>query len=143
MYQVLREGKTETELQWIDKEECMSDFAKRTEKSTQNVPNDDLISRKAAIEVASGYCHPANIAKELAKLPSAQPDLSGYSDRLWKKAYERGKREAQSEIVRCKDCGYYKVNNPRTNGYHCCYRNHNIFQMREDDYCSRAERREE
>ena len=34
----------------------------------------DLISRQAAIRVASGYCHPANIAKELAKLPSAQPE---------------------------------------------------------------------
>lgn len=29
--------------------------------------------------------------------PSAQPDMSEYSDRLWKAAYERGKREAQPE----------------------------------------------
>lgn len=36
----------------------------------------DLIERQAAIKVASGYCHPANIAKELARLPSAQPDLN-------------------------------------------------------------------
>ena len=35
--------------------------------------SDDSISRQAAIYIASGYCHPANIAKELAKLPSAQP----------------------------------------------------------------------
>ena len=35
----------------------------------------DLISRQAAIRIASGYCHPANIAKELAKLPSAQPEI--------------------------------------------------------------------
>ena len=34
----------------------------------------DLISRQAAIDVASGYCHPANIADELRKLPSAQPE---------------------------------------------------------------------
>ena len=34
----------------------------------------DLIDRQAAIRIASGYCHPANIAKELAKLPSAQPE---------------------------------------------------------------------
>lgn len=34
----------------------------------------DLIERQAAIDIASGYCHPANIAKELAKLPSAQPE---------------------------------------------------------------------
>jgi hypothetical protein len=57
--------------------------------------NDDLISRRAAIRLASGGCHPANVAKELAKLPPAQADLSGYSDRLWKNAYERGKAEAE------------------------------------------------
>lgn len=34
----------------------------------------DLIDRQEAIRIASGYCHPANIAKELAKLPSAQPE---------------------------------------------------------------------
>lgn len=34
----------------------------------------DTISRQAALDVASGYCHPANIAKELAKLPPAQPE---------------------------------------------------------------------
>lgn len=34
----------------------------------------DLISRQEAIDVASGYCHPSNIAEELAKLPSAQPE---------------------------------------------------------------------
>ena len=37
---------------------------------------DDTISRQAAIYVASGYCHPANIAKELAKLPSVQPEVT-------------------------------------------------------------------
>ena len=28
-------------------------------------------------------------------LPAAQPDLSSYSDKLWRAAYERGKAEAQ------------------------------------------------
>lgn len=75
----------------------------------------DLIDREEAIRIASGYCHPANIVKELEKLPSASPDLSGYSDRLWKLAYERGKAEGQAEIIRCKDCrhedgvGYCKI----------------------------------
>lgn len=36
----------------------------------------DAISRADAIRVASGYCHPANVAQELAKLPSVQPDNS-------------------------------------------------------------------
>ena len=35
--------------------------------------NDDLISRAEAIRIASGYCHPANIAKELERLPSIDP----------------------------------------------------------------------
>lgn len=34
----------------------------------------DLIDRQAAIYIASGYCHPANIAEELRKLPSVQPE---------------------------------------------------------------------
>ena len=34
----------------------------------------DLIDRQAAIDIASGYCHHSNIAKELAKLPSAEPE---------------------------------------------------------------------
>ena len=33
----------------------------------------DCISRADAIRVASGYCHPSNVAKELAKLPSVAP----------------------------------------------------------------------
>lgn len=36
----------------------------------------DCISRRDAIRIASGYCHPANVAQELAKLPSTQPDNS-------------------------------------------------------------------
>jgi hypothetical protein len=36
-------------------------------------PCDDTISRADAIRVASGYCHPSNIAKELAKLPPVTP----------------------------------------------------------------------
>lgn len=43
----------------------------------------------------------------LTELPSAQPDLSGYSDRLWKAAYERGKAEAQPDIIHCGECKYY------------------------------------
>ena len=41
---------------------------------TERKTDGDTISRQAAIRVASGYCHPANIAKELEKLPSAQPE---------------------------------------------------------------------
>ena len=47
----------------------------------------------------------------------------------------------QPEIVHCGDCKHYKIDHPRANGYHCCFRCHNIFPMKEDDFCSRAERR--
>ena len=36
-------------------------------------PCDDAISRAEAVRVASGYCHPANVAKELAKMPPVTP----------------------------------------------------------------------
>lgn len=36
-------------------------------------PCGNAIDRAEAIKVASGYCHPANVAKELAKLPSVNP----------------------------------------------------------------------
>ena len=40
------------------------------EPTTKNDLGVDCISRAEAIRVASGYCHPSNVAKELAKLPS-------------------------------------------------------------------------
>ena len=40
------------------------------EPTTKNDLEVDCISRADAIRVASGYCHPSNVAKELAKLPS-------------------------------------------------------------------------
>ena len=50
----------------------------------------------------------------LKSLPSVQPDMSGYSDRLWKLAYERGKRDAQQEWIpvterQPDEDGYYLV----------------------------------
>ena len=45
------------------------------------------------------------------------------------------------QVVRCKDCRHWRDDNPRANGYHCCYRMHNIFPMKESDFCSRGERR--
>ena len=43
------------------------------ERTTKNDLGVDCISRADAIRVASGYCHPSNVAKELAKLPSVTP----------------------------------------------------------------------
>lgn len=75
----------------------------------------DTIYRQDAIDIASGYCHPANIAEELRKLPSAQhkiarEDIEEYCRRrhmvlitgeLYK---EMTKRWSRPEIIYCKNC---------------------------------------
>lgn len=59
-------------------------------------PCSDTISRADAVRVASGYCHPSNIAKELAKLPPAQPKIkTGH----W--IYDK-----RIENWKCSECGY-------------------------------------
>jgi hypothetical protein len=59
----------------------------------------DCIDRQAAIHIASGYCHPANIAAELAKLPPAQPE------QRWIPVSERLPEEDGDYLV-CFDKGY-------------------------------------
>ena len=39
-------------------------------KALEQEACEDAISRAEAIRIASGFCHPANVAKELARLPS-------------------------------------------------------------------------
>lgn len=51
---------------------------------------DDLIRRSDAIRIASGYCHPANVAKELAKLPTVQSEpLTDKEQRIFLAAMAR------------------------------------------------------
>lgn len=50
----------------------------------------------------------------LEGLPSVEPDLSEYSDKLWKAAYERGKAEAQAER---KTGRWIPQDHNRRNGY--------------------------
>ena len=61
--------------------------------TTKNDLGVDCISRADAIRVASGYCHPSNVAKELAKLPSVTPQ-EPILDKI------------RAEII--EDCGYSK-----------------------------------
>lgn len=70
--------------------------------------SEDLISRQAVLEaideieseVADGDGFQYEKWKQyFCELPSADIDLSGYSDRLWKAAYERGKAEAEPRWV--------------------------------------------
>ena len=90
----------------------------------------DLISRQAAIRWVKTECNPygkptldfetgKKVIEHLKQMPSAQP-----------------------EIIHCRDCKHWKTDHPTANGYHCCHRIHNAFPMREDDFCSRAEKRE-
>ena len=65
---------------------------------------------------------------------TVDPDLSSYSDKLWHNAYERGRAEAEAEIIRCKDCKWKQ-------GAECV----RFADVRPwpNDFCSRAERRKE
>ena len=76
----------------------------------------DCISRQAAMEEISKqqtykmfevedtlYLDANDVGSVLASLPSVQPDMSEYSDKLWKKAYERGKAEAQQRWIPCSE----------------------------------------
>ena len=88
----------------------------------------DLISRQAAIdEIKEIYEWHDNVTKEriiehFKRLPSAEPE------QRW---------------ISCGDCKHYKIDHPRANGYHCCYRMHSIFPMKPDDFCSYGDRRED
>ena len=80
----------------------------------------DLISRHAALDALTEYWkgisdrHPildgemavyADCKGIIKRLSSAQPDLSEYSDKLWRKAYERGKRDAlvEPQWIQCSE----------------------------------------
>ena len=106
---------------------------------------DDTISRAAAIEAIDVKNVNRGIISALQsiieELQSAQPDLSGYSDKLRKAAYERGKAEAQDEIIRCGQCKYAEVANKEDaqDGYTCQFHRGSIWFS--GSYCSWAERR--
>ena len=110
----------------------------------------DYIDRQAAIEIIQSmypgmprvpamrkdwekrYEPYIRMENAIRELPSVQPDLSSYSDKLWHNAYERGRAEVEAEIVRCKDCKWKQ-------GAECV----RFADVRPfpDDFCSRAERR--
>ena len=86
---------------WIGDEKQFYDLldaVKMAVEALKRETSDDAIDRQAAIRIASGYCHPANVAKELAKLPSVQPD-----------------------IIACGDCKHYIPHDTR-----CGYWNHGV-----------------
>ena len=54
--------------------------------------------------------------------------------------YEKGWNDRDNEIVRCKDCKWYKRKYPWNNIYECSYLE---APMDDDDFCSWGERRED
>ena len=60
-------------IEWGDSYEVDYDACKMSIDALKQEPCEDAISRQAAVYVASGFCHPSNVADELAKLPSVQP----------------------------------------------------------------------
>ena len=133
---------------------------------------DNLINRQDAIHIASGYCHPTNIAKELAKLPSAQPkckrecmpmyaNVSDYISRqaAIDEAYEiiidgqkfevvqvetlMGLPPAQPEIIRCRDCKHYYYADNRIPQEQMYTCDLDGDRWSPDSYCSFAEREED
>ena len=61
---------------WSEEQaEKVSEAVRLAIEALKRETSDDAIDRQAAIRIASGYCHPSNVAKELAKLPSVQPEV--------------------------------------------------------------------
>ena len=75
----------------------------------------------------------------LEQLPSAETDLSEYSDKLWRSAYERGKAEAQRTgkwITIPNGLLYYK-------SFECSECGMQIVKGNPDNYCPNCGRRNE
>lgn len=123
---------------------------------------DDLISRQGTCDSLNKYRIEKMLEGKDVSLvwecidkvlqePSAQPDLSEYSDRLWRNAYERGKKEGQSEIVRCRECKFWEKKEDSSLGYcnavkHCHFSDHleiQIYSRYEPDFfCADGKRRD-
>ena len=109
--------------EWLKelRERRTAESEKRTEERTKTHAC-DCISRRAAIKEAfpvrcEGDVYMMVQVETLEGLPSVESDLSEYSDKLWKTAYERGKAEALAERKTGK---WIPVMNGR--GGHCCNR---------------------
>ena len=62
---------------WLGAEEQaekVSEAVRMAIETLKRETSGDAIDRQEAIRIASGYCHFTNVAKELAKLPSVQPE---------------------------------------------------------------------
>ena len=90
----------------------------RTAESAQNVPNDELISKKAAIDAHCELCEDKGFCGDIC------PDVEVF----------RLIPSAQPELIRCKDCKYADDDG-------VCQNSVGLAIQDDDDFCSRAERR--
>lgn len=88
-------------LGWDKQKEKVTEAVRMAIEALKRETSGDAIDRQAAIRIASGYCHPTNIAKELAKLPSVQPETCEGCKHLdkWENEVEYG---YPSPCTRCK-----------------------------------------
>ncbi len=100
------------------------------------------ISAEEAIRKIRGLLKPLD--RYLGSTSSFAPiaDLSEYSDKLWKAAYERGKAEALSEVVRCKDCVHWTPWLNRTPLVNKCHCDIHFNLGHEDFYCADGRRKD-
>lgn len=68
----------------------------------------DADALKEDINNAFLRCLDMQYVKDIIDNAPTIDDLSEYSDKLWKKAYERGKAEARPQGVNCSHCDYFK-----------------------------------
>lgn len=74
--------------------------------------SEDLISREKAYKVLTEYYHHKTemqhkaLREALNMVPSADIDLSDYSDRLWRNAYEQGKAVSKDALDEAYAHGY-------------------------------------
>ena len=107
---------------------------------------DDLISRQMLLEYIHGepvgrlLCDKYNLDGLIKQFPSAQPytdeeiqKMQDIEQAQLDKAYEMGKADAMAKIIRCRECKL------RDTEY--CNMAHGFMGMKDDDYCSYAERR--
>ena len=121
--------------------------AKNSNESSLTQNELDTISRKAAIDALRVAYWDDNIQsakddpcivdaltdwaiRQVKALPSAQPDMSEYSSKLWRNAYERGKRDAQSEED-CDTCKHGYFGDDQCNNCRVRYPSH--YERRTDD----------
>ena len=103
----------------------------RMAESAQNVPNDELISKKAAMEAHCELCEDKGLCGDIC------PDVEVF----------RLIPSAQPEIIRCKDCRFFEYDHPYivqgvpVLGHLVCTKWGDGCRTAEDGFCFMAERR--